>query len=38
MDIKFIDKKDHDIEYYINFIESTIKEMRETEKEKMKIY
>ena len=38
MAIKFIDKKDHDIEYYINFIESTIKEMRKTEKEKMKIY
>ena len=36
--IKFIGKKDQDIEYYLNFIESTIKEMREIEKKKMEIY
>ena len=38
MVIKFIGKKDQDIEYYLNFIESTIKEMREIEKKKMEIY
>lgn len=31
MAIEYIGKKDIDINYYLNFIESTIKEMRETE-------
>lgn len=35
---QFIGKKEQNIEYYLNFIESTIKEIRETEKDKMKIY